>query len=76
MSHIIHARLDPTTEETLRRLKSRLGWSDSKVVREGIKSLSSLLAPARARRVIGLGRFHSGIPDLGSNKDHLKGFGR
>jgi len=59
-----------------RRCRNWLPPCDSKVVREGIKSLSSLLAPGRARRVIGLGRFHSGIPDLGSNKDHLKGFGR
>jgi hypothetical protein len=76
MSRIIHARLDATSEEILRQLERRLGWSDSKVVREGIKSLSSLLSPGRARRVIGLGRFRSGIPDLGSNKKHLKGFGR
>jgi hypothetical protein len=30
----------------------------------------------RPRRVIGLGLFNSGIADLGSNKKHLKGFGR
>jgi hypothetical protein len=32
--------------------------------------------PAAGRpRVIGLGRFASGVLDLGSNKKHLRGFG-
>jgi hypothetical protein len=76
MSRVIHARLDPTTEEMLHELQRRLGWSDSKVVREGIKILSGLMAGKRRRRIVGLGRFRSGIPDLGSNKEHLKEFGR
>jgi hypothetical protein len=28
------------------------------------------------KTVIGLGRYASGIPDLASNKDHLKGLGK
>jgi hypothetical protein len=75
MSRVIHARLDAETERMLRRLERRFGWTDSQVVREGIKVLNGLLARG-PRRVIGLGRFSSGIPDLGSNKAHLKGFGR
>jgi hypothetical protein len=75
MSRMIHARLDAETERILRRLERRLGWNDSQVVREGIKALNGLTARGR-RRVIGLGRFSSGVPDLGSNKTHLKGFGR
>jgi hypothetical protein len=27
-------------------------------------------------RFVGLGRFSSGVRDLGSNKEHLKSFGR
>jgi hypothetical protein len=76
MSRIIHARLDAETERLLRDLERRLGWSDSQVVREGIKALNVMLVPKRARQVVGLGRFRSGIRDLGSNKAHLKGFGR
>jgi len=72
---MIHARLDPETERMLRRLERRFGWSDSQVVREGIKVLNGVTERGR-RRVVGLGRFSSGIPDLGSNKTHLKGFGR
>ena len=76
MSRIIHARLDVQTERLLRQLERRLGWSDSQVVREGIKALNILLVRKRSRQIVGLGRFRSGIRDLGSNKGHLKGFGR
>lgn len=76
LSRVIHARLDGPTERLLRELERRLGWSDSQVVREGIKALNVLLVPGRARPIVGLGRFRSGVRDLGSNKAHLKGFGR
>jgi hypothetical protein len=75
MPRIVHARLDVETERMLRQIERRLGWSDSKIVREGIRVLKSLLPQGR-RRIIGQGEFYSGVPDLGSNKDHLKGFGR
>jgi hypothetical protein len=76
MSSIIHARLDPETQKQLRELQRRLGWNDSQVVREGITALSRLLGRSRSRAIVGLGRFQSGVPDLGSNKAHLRGFGR
>ena len=76
MSRVIHARLDVQTERLLRELERRLGWNNSQVVREGIKALSVLLVPARSRQIVGLGQFRSGGPDLGSNRAHLKGFGR
>ena len=76
MSRIIHARIDSETEKVLRQLERRLGWNDSQVVREGIKSLRSLLGPRRAREIVGLGKFRSGMADLGSNPAHLEGFGR
>jgi hypothetical protein len=72
---LIHARLDPATARVLRDLQRQLGWNGSRIVREGIKSLSGLVSPGHRRRIIGLGKFESGIPDLGSNKAHLKGFG-
>ena len=76
MSRIIHARIDADTERLLVALERRLGWNDSKVVREGIKALNVLLVPKRKRKIVGLGKFRSGIPDLGSNESHLRGFGR
>jgi hypothetical protein len=76
MSRIIHARIDVRTERLLREIERRLGWNDSQVVREGIKALNISLVPKRPRQIVGLGRFRSGLRDLGSNKAHLKGFGR
>jgi hypothetical protein len=76
MSRIVHARLDEQTERLLREIERRLGWSDSQVVREGIKALNAVLGSKRPRQIAGLGQFRSGIRDLGSNKAHLKGFGR
>jgi hypothetical protein len=75
MARIIHARLDGPTEQILVQIEKRLGWSDSQIVREGIKALHSLLPPRGRRKVVGMGRFESGIPDLGSTRKHLEGFG-
>lgn len=30
----------------------------------------------KKRRIVGLGKFRSGIPDLASNKKYLRNFGR
>jgi hypothetical protein len=76
MPRIVHARIDEGTARTLKRLEQRLGWTDSKVVREGIKALGGLYLRSRERPIIGLGKFASGLPDLASNKRHLRGFGR
>lgn len=60
----------------LERLMKRLGWSTSKVVREGVRLLDACYGRQRRRKIVGVGRFASGIADLGSNKKHLKGYGR
>ena len=72
----IQARLDPGAQKELDRLVRRLGWSPSRVVREGIRLLAACHSQRDRIRIIGLGRFESGIKDLGSNKSHLKGFGK
>jgi hypothetical protein len=76
MASLIHARLDDDTDLLRSALQAQLGWSDSQIVREGIKSLSSLVKKSGKRKIIGLGKFKSGISDLGSSKKHLKGFGK
>ena len=53
-----------------------LGWSPSEVVREGLRVLEASRLVRKKRRIVGLGRFSSGVPDLGSNKQHLKDFGQ
>jgi len=72
----VQARLDRRSQIALERLVRRLGWSPSRVVREGVHLLAACYAGPLAQRVIGAGRFASGLPDLGSNKNHLRGFGR
>jgi len=76
MKGTIQARLDRGAQKELDRLVRRLGWSPSKVVREGIRLLAVVHARDEGTSIIGLGGFDSGIRDLGSNKSHLKGFGR
>ena len=76
MPRIIHARIDAETARLINELSRRYGWNDSEIVREGIKALNVMASPSRKRKIIGLGQFRSGIKDLGSNKAHLKGFGR
>ncbi len=78
MSDIVHARLDSHTRQIMRRLQRRHGWSDSDIVRHGIRSLGETELPPgqRSKRIIGLGEFASGIEDLGSNDKHLHDFGR
>lgn len=68
-------RLDAESRRDLAQLVRRLGWSPSQVVREALHRMaSSHLQPGRPH-IIGMGKFSSGISDLGSNKEHLKGFG-
>ena len=78
MTDIVHARLDADTRQILQRLKRRYGWSESEIVRQGIRALSETELPPdqRRERIVGLGKFASGIPDLGSSKEHLRDFGR
>lgn len=75
-SRIVQARVDGATERLLARLRRRTGLSDSQLVRKGLELVGESLGPARPRQIRGLGRFASGISDLGSNKRHLDGFGR
>jgi hypothetical protein len=72
----VQARLDRRSQIALERLVRRLGWSPSRVVRKGVHLLDACYAGPTAKRVIGVGRFASGRPDLGSNKKHLQEFGR
>jgi hypothetical protein len=76
VAKIVHARLDEETHQLLRRLRQRTGLTDSDLLRRGLKALAAQSERGRRPRIVGLGKFASGRPDLGSNKAHLKGFGR
>lgn len=75
MNAIVHARLDPATLAILRELQKKHGWSESQIVRRAIRALSDVEPRATKRRIHGLGKFASGVADLGSDKRHLRGFG-
>jgi hypothetical protein len=75
MAGLIHARLDAATEKQLVRLRKATGLTDSELVRRGLQALAALPIGG-LRAVVGLGAFESGKPDLGSNRAHLRGFGR
>lgn len=72
----VQARLDRETQAALKALVRRLDWSPSRVVREGLRLMAACYGTGSRAKVVGVGRFASGIADLGSNKKHLKGFGR
>jgi hypothetical protein len=76
MKTAVQARLDRRSQVALDRLVRITGWSPSRVIRESVQLLSACRGNPTRQRVIGVGRFASGISDLGSNKKHLKGFGQ
>jgi hypothetical protein len=76
MASVIHARLDDDTDSLRNELQKQLGWNDSQIVREGIKSLSALVRRQGKRKIVGLGKFKSSVSDLGSNKKRLRSFGK
>ena len=76
MKSAVQARLDPETQKALRQLTGELGWTTSKVVREALRLLAATHRKPSRPKVIGLGQFDSGVDDLGSNKNRLRGFGR
>lgn len=57
-------------------LVRELGWTPSKVVREGLRILEASHLRRKKQGIIGFGKFRSGVPDLGSNKKHLRNFGQ
>jgi hypothetical protein len=71
----VQARLDTISRRDLAQLVRTLGWSPSQVVREALRRMASSQLPTGGPQIIGMGKFSSGISDLGSNKKHLKGFG-
>jgi hypothetical protein len=75
MRSAIQARLDDRSRKRLAALVRELGWTPSRVVREGLRILEASYLRRKKRGIIGLGKFRSGVPDLGSDKKHLRNFG-
>ncbi len=75
MGRIVQSRLDPATLDLLARLRRRTGFSDSELLRRGLRRLAEDGPRGRRRRIVGVGKFTSRTTDLASNKEHLRGFG-
>lgn len=76
MAKIAHARLDDDTHQLLIELSRATGESESELIRRGLEALAQTLPRRRKPKIVGLGKFASGLADLGSNKAHLSGFGK
>ena len=76
MKSNVQVRLDRKSQLALDELVHRLGWSPSRVVREGLRLMAACHGKPSTKKVVGIGRSASGVPDLGSNKKHLRGFGQ
>ena len=76
MSAVIQARLDDETRAVLARLLKDKGLTASEIVRKGIHLVAREAQSSKPIKIIGLGEFDSGIPDLATNKKHLAGIGR
>lgn len=76
---VIHARLNEEDRALLAQLKRATGATDSALIRRGLRLVQrQLKRQPSALDVAGLsaGKFRGGPPDLGTNPEHLEGFGR
>jgi hypothetical protein len=77
MKATVQARLDDESQAALRQLTRRLGWSPSRVVREGLRLMADHYGTTpRKRKIVGMGEFRGGPPDLATNRKHLEDLGR
>jgi hypothetical protein len=75
MKTSVQARLDEESAAALEDLQRRLGLSSSEIVREGIRLVQKRHAATPRHRLIGVGEYDSGIPDLSTNPKYMEGFG-
>jgi Arc/MetJ-type ribon-helix-helix transcriptional regulator len=75
MKSSVQARLDEETQAALDRLVRRHGLRPSEVIRQGIRLLDKHHSQPARPRLIGIGKFASGIGDLATNKKYMEGFG-
>ena len=73
----VQARLNAEDRQLLDELVRDLDWTPSQIVREGLRLVREAHPTvSAAERIIGIGKFSSGIPDLATNKKYLEDFGR
>jgi hypothetical protein len=75
MGAVIQTRLNEATKAALKNAARQQGRSVSELVREGVELVISRHSASPRRKIIGVGRFKTGIPDLSTNPKHMEGFG-
>jgi hypothetical protein len=75
MKTSVQARLDEESAAALETLERRLGLSQSEIVRASLRLMLQQQAPVKPRKIIGQGKFDSGVTDLATNKKYMEGFG-
>jgi len=75
MKTSVQARLDEESAAALETLERRLGLSPSEIVRASLRLMVSHQATPTPKKIIGLGKFESGVPGLATNKKHMEGYG-
>jgi hypothetical protein len=75
MGSSVQVRLDDETEAALKRIASAEGWTTSEALRFCIHQVDRQRGAKRRQRLIGIGEFDSGIPDLATNKKYLDDLG-
>ena len=78
MKATVQARLVEESQAALRQLTRQLGWSPSRVVREGLRLMVAQhgLELKRKRKIIGLGQVQGGPPNLATNRKYLDDLGQ
>jgi hypothetical protein len=78
MKATVQARLDEESQAALHQLTRQLGWSPSRVVREGLRLMvrQHSTPGTSKRKIIGMGEFSGGPSDLATNKKHMEDYGR
>jgi hypothetical protein len=78
MKGTVQARLDEEAQAALDQLTRQLGWSPSRVVREGLRLMVRHHSTPKKgkRKIIGMGEFSGGPSDLATNKKHMENYGR
>ena len=75
MKTTIQARLDEESSAALETLQRRLGLSHSEIVRASLRLMVKQESPQKPRKIIGQGKYDSGVTDLATNKKYMEGFG-
>ncbi len=75
MAGTVQIDIDPDSQHLLGQLTRKLGWSPSRVVQEALRLLATC-HPRPRRKIAGMGKFRSGVGNLGSSRAHLKSLGR